>query len=881
MNHFSPSAPRFIEPLEARIAPVADIAAQFVSFTLPSTAVPGDFGKITFNLVNVGDEDIRYQGGIHAYFSSDQSGEVGDDEIGRITGPQGTPLDFALPKGKSVQFSISFNLPGLTLPAPDNPAGGYYIVVDVDPRNLNDSINGNDDAASPQFNYAFQFGNVGDRKNVKLYATDNDGSSGVFVLEGKGVGELFPNGSSVDLTISGSDASTKVGTSKSRPVSGGDNRITLRNIMTTAPVNIVSMVGVNITGEVNLGYGAAGFRAEDIGGPSSQIYIGGDPASGKPVDINLGRVNDLDMGIVPGIATLRVLDWRNPNADPDDLITPFINKLEVIGKAGAGVAGDFEANVTLNRPTIGVALGKATIAGKLQKGSLTVSNMGATVGKIVADGANQWKLLAAGGVDTLEIKKDLIGDKSAPSIQAVFFDDIKVGGKLDAYVQATGQAKDELGIDKLDVTTVNGAIIEAPAGGMNKVDLGEWINGGSLSAYWIKTLTTDGKGATTAGDFSAALAVFPPSTLDGRPDVPSGVKGAISKLAIAGALKGATWNVSWKLPQFTAGSIAADWLLSGSDGTSSFATDIGKLKVTGAVAGKLRAHHFDDVTFIGDFSGELKALGDKAHLNDLTAGKISGGVVEATGVIYNVTAEEWNTGSIKGSTIDLLKITGSTAKGLAGNLAFVNITTTDAAEGTLLGLDLVALGSLTSVNMSMAATLNSIQADEWIGGTATTRRFGSLDLGGDVRRNLQGDLVGVTITSTATAGRIPNVTLSGTADNAHLTFAIGASNLIFGRMYDSTVDVLGQEIKHFEIKTLGTGGTAFRASQVTAGRINEIIVRNVDEGGGGNDYGITVDSLGSYTRIAGGTVESSESNLDSAPNGNPVDSAGKYRLVVN
>lgn len=822
MKHFARFRFGCIEPLEARVAPALILAVTGTDLT---TAVPGDSGKVSYTLTNTGTQATTGKSGVHILFGGVVIEEFPDQSV-------------AVPANTTKLFTASFDLPPLSLPFPSPDAGSKTISVQY--------VQLGQTKQSPAFNYVFQFGQVGDRSGVKLPYSDSDGTEGNFIVSGKGTGTLSVGSGLVDFTVTGSDDNTKAGVTGK---GGIDGRVQLHHITTNAPLSQLNLVAANVSGNLNVTGGASAIGIGDIGGGTT--FAIGPKVAGKPVKMKLGKVHDIAITSQDGIDLMQVVDWQNSNGNVDSVTAPFLTKLDVTGDK-SGAPGDFEASLNLSGSNAkGLAIDNATAAGVLG-GTWTVTGATNAVRKIVADGASQWKLLADARVDTIEIKGDLLGDKNAAAIRALNFDDINVAGTLAIYIEATGKdAKDNFALENLKARKVDGATVKAPAGGMGKIDVGEWVNGGLIQTQFVKSLETDGRSGV--GDFDANLTIAPPAQL------PSGIKAALAKAVIKGALKAGTgsttWDIDGVIDNLTADSIGSNWTLAGVQTAGVAATTVNKLEIKGANAGVMRIFQLEKGEVGGDFSGTFDA-GNSIH--ELHLAKVVAGHVTATKFLGELTAWQWDGGSITTGTTSGIQITGNKKASLPGNLTNVSITTNGAGADDYLN-ELKVAGGMASVDIDASTNVGVISADDWTSGRLTARSLGNLNLTGSA--NTRGDLNNVNINLTSAFGAIPDISIAGSMDQSTLTTQANVQHITVGGMRASTI-TCAKEIEFFEVSGNGVvPAPLFVDSNVNAASFKTVLVREV--GPSSITSGFSADKIANYTRIANG-VSTILSNLDIA-----------------
>lgn len=526
----NPSFPSFVETLEDRIAPAADLIATIISIEMPDVAVPGDTGTVKFEIKNIASmptsgnlraNDAVGTTGLHVYLSADTSGDQFTDEI--IGKKQN--VKFNLAPQKSVTHSVNFTMPALNLDGSSPDAGEYFIVVEADSGGrINESSEGNNDGATAEtITYAFNFGDVGTRKGVALKGIDQGDKPFSLNLKGGGLGEVFRDGSDIDISFTG----TTDKSAASSDMVGG----TFHDISAGSALKSLTFAGAYVTGDVMLSGGIETLFLGNTGGPDSTMSIGGSKAVKT---LTLGRVSDLDITAPSGIAALNVIDWNAP--DTDTITAPYILALKTLGASKAGIAGDFDASLKLGKTgPNGLGLGKGMITGSLLGGTWDVEGHIQSIAAVSGDG---WKLDADGIVGTLAIAGakslpgSLTGDKSEAgfTLKANSFGEITITGELNGKIVTTGADGNNRSIGNfLAKSIIGGSVIDASSGTIGKFETGQWLGGGKLSGKAVDSLVTNKKFGS--GDFEADLSV----TQESFPKP--------SSIVIAGALRDATWEM--------------------------------------------------------------------------------------------------------------------------------------------------------------------------------------------------------------------------------------------------------------------------------------------------------------------------------------------------
>ena len=898
MNNLSSSARQSIEPLEARIAPVADLVLHFISIDFPDTAVPGDSGSMTFTIENIGDDPATNKTCINIWLVPDPgAGKQPGDSVynngsfGRNTQVSEKIVDGAkdvalnLAPGKSTgPITKKFTLPDMilgqdTVPPTDiyfsadsyHPfnmtPGPHYIVAEVDGGNENEPFfqyHQNDYAAPPQpFDYEYQFGSFGSRSGVDLHTSSGafdkttltfNGPSADFFSSGSGMGRINVVNSTTgggahptfdNLAFTGTSASSSAGVGVFKGKTGGDH-IALHDISADAALGKLLMPGVDIDGNMTFNGALGTLQLGKIGGSGKTLTIGGSAGSDPATKVTLGRVNDLDLTAPAGLAMLQVTDWQKGGAS-DSITTPFK----------------------------GFALGGANIGGQLSGN--TFHSTGATnkIGDIYAVSANQWSMNAEGDAGNVGTVQDITG-ATALGITAKSFANFKVGGTLGNHITATGDNGEMVGIKSVTAKSIDGIKISAATAGILSIETGAWNNGGQLTAEWVKSIKAK------SGDFTPVLSITGPSFSGTTPNVPKGIGGGIGTATIFGALK-STWNVKWNINNLTAGSADASWKLAGADQSAgNLATIVNDLEIKGAVPASMTAAGFGKVSFGGDFTGSLMAVGDvNAALNgkieSFKAAKVIGGVFSATGEVTKFTAQQWTGGSIMAYDFNDVTFTGG--KDVQGDFAsaMLKVTGPTAAQGIH---NLTVKGNLDAVTLDVSnGIVTGISADRWIGGSLNALSLLSLKVNGDKARKEEGNLSGVNINLSDGAAKLMKVDVANYIDNTKIeTFGKIGTITALGFTKSSIKTGFGKSLDKLTVEGKTAGQIFFAGTDVNAGTIGAILLRNVGESNGGTPFGVTADLIAKYLRTKDGAVQKSLS--DKSDPDSTLDTAGDYRLVI-
>jgi hypothetical protein len=365
--------------------------------------------------------------------------------------------------------------------------------------------------------------------------------------------------------------------------------------------------------------------------------------------------------------------------------------------------------------------------------------------------------------------------------------------------------------------------------------------------------------------------------------VPKGIGGGIGTATIFGALTnapGKSWNVKCNIGSITAGSADSSWKLVGADASAgNLATNVFDLEIKGAVAASMTASSFGKVTFGGDFTGSIMAGGIAGGIESFKAANVVGGVFSATGGVAKFSAQQWTGGSIAAGDFSDVTFTGG--KNLPGNFASATLKVT--GPGSSDGIhNLTVKGNLDAVSIDVSnGIVNTISADRWIGGGLNAISLLNLKVNGDKARKEAGDMSGVNINLSDPAAKLLKVDVAGLIDNSKIvTFgnigtitALGFNNSFITAGSSKTLDKLTVEGKT-------AGQNFFAGTNVNAGDIGTIVLRNVASSNGGAPYGVTAKRIAKYVRFQDGGLGQSYVGIDSSNAPADPDTVGDYKLNI-
>lgn len=254
------------------------------------------------------------------------------------------------------------------------------------------------------------------------------------------------------------------------------------------------------------------------------------------------------------------------------------------------------------------------------------------------------------------------------------------------------------------------------------------------------------------------------------------------------------------------------------------------------------------------FPGNFAAGVDVGDDGSIHKANIDGTLVGAqwkAGFIHEIKADEMLYVDFTARDFDKLHLTGSLGTGTMGDIVNSTITITG-ATAVINTFDLRTTGRLQNVVINAPRTdITTIEADDWHQGTLTAVSLNKLDLSGDRKTPVRGDLDHVTIMLSGTGedgkldvgGIVSDTTIS---TSQPLSFAFGA---MVRSSITATADIKSFVIEGYDLKT-HPEQVFFTRSNVNAAAhtIKNVLVRNVDADPFLPAYGITADKVLNYTR---------------------------------
>lgn len=395
--------------------------------------VPGDKFTVPVTVINEGVDVAAGQIEVRVWASTDEVLDETDLLLGRVIN---VPVN--LQPGASMTVRV-------TATVPPNTLGSYYILAQVDAQDVIKEVDETNNVALAMvgeepvvMDVQWVFGQVGARRNVKLTLKDEDGTLVTFSLSGPGTGQVYSLDGQWYLQFTGTTTtSVATITTKKTSTPGDDGLVALAGIRvgggdilpSAVPIgdgddgvaSLKSLTGktTRLSGELIVTGWLGSLTLDDLNGVL--IRIEDSEGVGMPISLTFDNVENTSLYSAVPIKSLSVRQWLNTDEE-GDWIGPAGETDLWIGTLQS--KGDFQAGLDLDRdPTVGLALSKATIGGRVGPETWRI---GGNVGTISALGTPEfWNLEVFGNLRSLTFKNNATLNLYAGSVNT-----IKVTGNL-------------------------------------------------------------------------------------------------------------------------------------------------------------------------------------------------------------------------------------------------------------------------------------------------------------------------------------------------------------------------------------------------------------------------------------------------------------------
>ncbi|HEX3150557.1 MAG TPA: right-handed parallel beta-helix repeat-containing protein [Gemmataceae bacterium] len=615
-----------------------DVGIKSVIPKLDSEAAPGESNVVKITVENKSTDKLTANGGtalVKLYTGPDKKYLLAEYDV-----PLGSKLELKPKQSKT--FTLKFKFPDIGDPNQIDP-GTYEYYVELDP-----AWKGKTGTSASTFDFVYQFGTVGERKNVKVTIRQPSSAPGLngiayaaaggevtLAVKGPGTGTVTVNGTDTDLSFAGTTTDSKV---TAKIVGGSIGKV--HNISMLADIGIVDLSNLDADGAVTSSAALKELKLHDFGGSGSNLAL--TSGSLDPATLTFHQVHDTTIASDRGIEQFTAIDWISTGGT-NSLVAPYIDQLDITGTKGVG--GEFAADIDILTADPNVTgLSKVSIAGTVHDSNWDIGGYAAglpaiAIGRLDVGDSHNWSLKAKGGIYQMTVVGNLDSPSLVgPTLQATVFGSIDIGGDINTTgIQATAvDAKTNIAISKLQAKTVTKLdTLVADQGGIKSIVVDGWNAPTGVLTPWMQSIKTD------IGDFSANL------TLTGTEP---GTTLSLTDVEVKGALDG-TWDVFADVTSIEA-SDAPSFFFNGGQGGAGAGTFLELLRIHNKslpVLGTVRTEAIGKVLIDGDFKGTLEST-LPIPITSITLGNMSG-TIQTPGAIGKVTVGTWVKGTSGAATI--------------------------------------------------------------------------------------------------------------------------------------------------------------------------------------------------------------------------------------
>lgn len=433
-------APAQLEPLDQRAMLAADLAVAMVD-NVPAFIVPGD--KLTFAATVSNQGDTAMSGPVTVNFIAPSTG---------ATDPLGTAVsvtkNLKLKPGQTVVLKAKWTVTDAAVP------GTFDYGASISSTAGTGSTENDTSMVAGGFDLKYLFGSYGNRQNVTLSTTDDDGTIITYSIKGPGYGEFRPaefEGDRAGLDLIGTTTASVF----TMALKGGDRLANIDNDMNIAgSLKSFAAKGVSFTGSLIVGGSMLDFTAADL--TDMDMTIAG---TGAAMKFKAGSIANLRLDSATPFASMDFTAWEwltdeaNTDLELTELSTlkaPWIGKLTTRGEFSAisSISG-------VNAPAVSVAAMK--IGGAFSGQMAVVGN----VGTFVAGSMDSGMLVTSGSVASINTARAIDASVWARSITKLD------AGTITSMDVATGSTFDATALEAL--ADGNGAVITWGAGSIGSI----------------------------------------------------------------------------------------------------------------------------------------------------------------------------------------------------------------------------------------------------------------------------------------------------------------------------------------------------------------------------------------------------------------------------
>ncbi len=438
-----------------------NLIGEFADDGLPATFVPGDNGTAKLRISNNSGGLAKGTVNVKLFLSESNFSNNSDangfalDPMTDLQVAAFTDLRIKINPGKSATLPLKFTIPsdGLVdgkkyrmLALVETPAGSTIQELFSDDNTANfrrDDAGLGDPEVLRTFDFAF--GTVGGRANVPITVKDANGDDVTFTLKGPGTGTLTFGGGETDISITGSDPSSKLLAKTARGVIAD-----VDDIFINQTIGTVKLGNVHLHGHFTASGGAKSIVFGDLGNTDAMhpennadhtISIGAFPSAGQKLTTKFASVRDYSLATDMEIASLTADEWLNDaaNTAANTITSPAISSLKIGASLQASVL--INGTAKLNLLSVGGTLGGATVRtsgeiGSIKLGDIAGSSIfagvlskptvlgdlatGTKIGSFIVSGTMSDSTVAAGTINSVSVSAV---DADAGSTKGGFYAD--------------------------------------------------------------------------------------------------------------------------------------------------------------------------------------------------------------------------------------------------------------------------------------------------------------------------------------------------------------------------------------------------------------------------------------------------------------------------
>jgi hypothetical protein len=475
----------FLESLEPRTLLSADLSVSIVKINTPDILVPGDKISVNVKITNVGTDTATGALTSGVYASLNTTWDASDILLGSAE------KNINIRPLRSITLAGSLPINSAVLP------GTYYLVVkDTSDLTSPDTDALNDEAASdvPR-EVAWEFGNVGSRKNVKMKVEYKNETPVTFALTGAGTGQIInPDEPIEDLNVGVMDSTYSSNLNITTPAR---TTTEINSITINGSINRIAAASTSIGAGIEVKGFARTIIINDIDAPAHFIDLNTDALVAlvsTKVDITAHSMTNcnVDTGGIP-IGTLKAFQATDLR-----IVAPTVQKLTLTATKNDDFALKGMLTIDQGGAVVPATASVNITAGKIENCTLDTGDL--PIGSLTAYQAADLNLMAP-SMQSMNVTDKVLDDTGLSGT-------VILTGNYGTHGLALGKLAVSAGI--ADLTLV------LSGGGANSISCRSWdggsltVNGTVSSLAVTKSMDGDVNGNVTkakiGGDYTGAWA---------------------------------------------------------------------------------------------------------------------------------------------------------------------------------------------------------------------------------------------------------------------------------------------------------------------------------------------------------------------------------------